>query len=92
MGASGTKDMTLTPLGVRSTLARYSLKVTQSHGMPCRMVSIGTASLRVSESMVRSRSSGLQGAKPKPQLPMTTLVTPCQPDMVHHGSQNNWLS
>ena len=84
--------MTFTPLGVRSTLARYSLKLTQSHGMPAFMVASGTASLRVSDSMARSRSSGLQGAKPKPQLPMTTVVTPCQPDMVHHGSQNNWLS
>jgi hypothetical protein len=33
----------------------------------------------------------LHGANPKPQLPMTTLVTPCQPDMVHQGSQKTWL-
>ena len=42
--------------------------------------------------MARSRSSGRHGANPKPQLPITTLVTPCQPDMVHHGSQKTWLS
>jgi hypothetical protein len=66
--------------------------VTQSQGMPTRIVSSGTASLRDRASMARSRSSGSQGAKPNPQLPMTTLVTPCQPDMVHHGSQNTWLS
>ena len=84
--------MTLTPFGVRSTLSRNSPNVTQSNGMPAFMVASGTASLRTSESIVRSRSSGLHGAKPKPQLPMTTLVTPCQPDMVHHGSQNSWLS
>ena len=84
--------MMLTPLGARSTLARYSPNVTQSHGMPCRIVSSGTASLRTRESIARSRSSGLNGAKPKPQLPITTLVTPCQPDIVHHGSQNSWLS
>ena len=66
--------------------------MTQSHGMPTRIVLSGTASLRESESMARSRSSGRHGAKPKPQLPITTLVTPCQPDMVHHGSQNTWLS
>ena len=84
--------MTLTPLAVRLTLSRNSGKVTQSHGMPACIVLRGTASFRERLSMVRSRSSGLQGAKPKPQLPMTTLVTPCQPDMVHHGSQNNWLS
>ena len=84
--------MTLTPLGVRSTLSRNSGKVTQSHGMPARIVFSGTASLRERLSIARSRSSGLHGAKPKPQLPITTLVTPCQPDIVHHGSQNTWLS
>ena len=43
-------------------------------------------------SIVRSWSSGRHGAKPKPQLPITTLVTPCHPDIVHHGSQKTWLS
>ena len=66
--------------------------MTQSQGMPTRMVLSGTASLRETVSMARSRSSGRQGANPNPQLPMTTLVTPCQLDMVHHGSQNTWLS
>lgn len=84
--------MTLTPLGARPTLSRNSGNVSQSHGMPTFMVSIGTASLRDRLNMARSRSAGLQGAKPKPQLPITTLVTPCQPDIVHHGSQNSWLS
>ena len=77
---------------MRSTLSRNSGNVSQSHGMPAFIVLSGTASLRESDSIVRSRSSGLHGAKPKPQLPMTTLVTPCQPDIVHHGSQNTWLS
>ena len=66
--------------------------MTQSQGMPTRMVSRGTASLRDRLSMARSRPAGSHGAKPNPQLPITTLVTPCQPDMVHQGSQNTWLS
>ena len=84
--------MTFTPFGVRSTLSRNSGNVTQSQGIPARMVRKGTASLRERLNIARSRSSGLHGAKPKPQLPMTTLVTPCQPDMVHQGSQKSWLS
>ena len=81
-----------TPFGVRSTLSRNSGNVTQSHGMPARIVLSGTASFRDTVSIARSWSSGRHGAKPKPQLPITTLVTPCQPDIVHHGSQNTWLS
>ena len=34
-----------------------------------------------------SRSSGLQGAKVTPQLPITTEVTPCQHGEVASGSQ-----
>src|SRR5919204_633401 len=32
--------------------------------------------------MMSSRSSGLQGAKPKPHCPIVSVVTPCQPDSV----------
>ena len=39
-------------------------------------------------SMARSWSSGLQGAKPKPQFPIATEVTPCQPEIEQYGSQN----
>ena len=38
-------------------------------------------------SMARSRMSGWTGANPKPQLPITMEVTPCQPDSVQYGSQ-----
>ena len=91
-GASGTSDITFTPFGIRSMLSRNSGNVSQSQGMPARIVFSGTASLRDRLSIARSWSSSRQGAKPKPQLPMTTLVTPCQPDIVHHGSQKIWLS
>ena len=71
-----------TALGARSTLSRNSGNVTQSHGMPACMDAIGIASTRVMVSMARSRSAGRTGAKPKPQLPITTEVMPCQLDSV----------
>ena len=39
-----------------------------------------------------SRSSGRQGAIVKPQLPVTTVVTPCHGDGVANGSQKSWQS
>lgn len=42
----------------------------------------GIASTFVIDFIESSRSSGRQGAKPKPQLPITTVVTPCQPEPV----------
>ena len=48
--------------------------------MPACIEAIGIASTRVIDSMARSRSAGRTGAKPKPQLPITTEVMPCQLD------------
>ena len=42
--------------------------------------------------MTRCRSSLAQGARVKPQLPMTTLVIPCQHEQVPRGSQKIWAS
>src|SRR5262245_43044180 len=84
--AVGMYCTTLTPLGVRSRESRYSGIVSQSHVIPWRIDSYGIASVRVMVSIDRSRKSGLHGAKPKPQLPRTTDVTPCHPEMVHQGS------
>jgi len=56
------------------------------------MASIGMASVRTMVSIDRSRKSGLQGANPKPQLPSTTEVTPCQLEIEHHGSHRTWAS
>ena len=36
--------------------------------------------------------AGLTGATPTPQLPMTTVVTPCQGELVSSGSQATWAS
>ncbi len=40
----------------------------------------------------RSWSSALQGAKPTPQLPITTVVTPCQDEGCIRSSQVAWPS
>ena len=42
--------------------------------------------------MSHSCSSGFAGANPTPQLPITTVVTPCQVDGVSSGSQVTWPS
>ena len=70
------------PLGIRSRVSRNSGKVTQSQSMPSFIESKGIASTRDMLSMARSRFSGATGAKPKPQLPSTSEVTPCQPESV----------
>ena len=53
--------------------------------MPLTIDSYGIASVRVIVSIERSRKSGRTGAKPNPQLPSTTDVTPCQPEIVQYG-------
>lgn len=79
-GFMGKNERTLTDFF--STIHRiHELgNVTQSQGMPNCMDFNGMASVRTMVNMARSRKSGCTGANPKPQLPITTLVTPCQPD------------
>ena len=50
--------------------------------MPSFMEAMGIASTRVIDIMARSRSAGRTGAKPKPQLPITTDVMPCHEESV----------
>ena len=54
--------------------------------MPACIASAGMSSARSRLRTTRCRSSGRQGASVKPQLPMTTLVTPCQHEHVPSGS------
>ena len=42
--------------------------------------------------MTRSRMSGRTGATPTPQLPNSTVVTPCSGEQVTSGSQASWAS
>ena len=63
-----------------------------STGRPARSASSGMPSTNCSSRMSVSRCSGRQGATVKPQLPMTTVVTPCHGDGLADGSQNSWQS
>ena len=65
----------------------YSGKVSQSQVMPFDSTSKGMASTLTRSRIAISRVSGRQGAMPTPQLPITTLVTPCHDDGVTAPSQ-----
>ena len=56
------------------------------------MASAGMSSARSRFLTTRCFSSGRQGARVKPQLPITTVVTPCQQEQVPRGSQATWAS
>jgi hypothetical protein len=70
-------------------IMRHPSALTQSQGIPAFIDANGIASLRVIVSIERSLSSGLTGANPKPQLPITIEVTPCQLDILQYGSQKS---
>ena len=60
--------------------------------MPASMASGEISSARSRLRMTSSLSASLHGASEKPQLPITTLVIPCQHEQVPNGSQNTWAS
>ena len=69
--------------GLRLAAAsRYCGKVSQSQVMPAFSTSNGIASTFTRSRIAISRAAGRQGAMPTPQLPITTVVTPCQLDGV----------
>ena len=72
---------------MRSTASRYSGKLVHSQVMPSVMAEPGMSSTPSMRSMSQSCRSGLAGANPTPQLPMTTVVTPCHELGVTTGSQ-----
>ena len=78
--------------GWRSMASRYSGKVSQPHWMPSDSAAPGMSSTPSIRPMSHSCRSGATGAKPTPQLPMTTVVTPCQHDGVSSGSHVIWPS
>ena len=67
-------------------------KVSQSQVIPLLKTSNGIASTLTRSHAAISRTSGLHGAIPTPQLPITTEVTPCHDDDVMRGSQQIWAS
>ena len=64
----------------------------QSSPTPARMASIDMPSTFSSVRRMRSRCAGRVGAMPKPQLPITTVVTPCHGEMLSMRSQNTCTS
>jgi hypothetical protein len=70
----------------RSIASRYSGYVSKSQRTPPRSASSDMPSTCVSARSVRSRSPGRHGAIVKPQLPMTTVVTPSATDGVANES------
>jgi hypothetical protein len=60
--------------------------------MPARMASIDMPSTFSSVRRMSSRCAGRVGATAKPQLPITTVVTPCHGDTVSMRSQNSCTS
>ena len=70
-----------------SSASRYWGKVSQFQGRPSVITTSGTSSTPSMTLTRMSRCSGLQGAKPTPQLPMTTEVTPCPDDGASRFSQ-----
>ena len=64
--------------GRRSSASRYSPKLCHDQSRPSWRAEPGMSSTPSISSMRRSWSAGRTGANPTPQLPMTTVVTPCQ--------------
>ena len=60
--------------------------------MPSVIADPGMSSTPSISSISHSWRSGAAGAKPTPQLPITTVVTPCHELGVTHGSHVTWAS
>ena len=72
--------------------SRYSGKLSQPQRMPSDSAAPGMSSTPSMRPISQSCLSGATGAKPTPQLPITTVVTPCQQDGDSKASQVAWPS
>ena len=88
----GTSALTSSTRGRRSSSSRYSGNVSQFHVMPSASAVPGMSSTPSMSWISQSCRSGCAGANPTPQLPITTVVTPCQLDGDTSGSQVAWPS
>ena len=70
----------------RSRASRNSGKVSHSHTRPSLRAAPGMSSTPSISPINQSCRSGAAGANPTPQLPMTSVVTPCQHDGDSCGS------
>ena len=86
------KAPTFRRFGRSSIARRYSGNDSKHQSMPASSDSSAMPSTFSSVRAMTSRCSGRVGATPNPQLPMTTLVTPCQLDGVRSPSHRIWAS
>ena len=78
--------------GMDSSTSRYSEKLCQPHGNPADKDGPGMSSTPSIRPISQSWRSGVAGANPTPQLPITTVETPCHSDGVICSSQATWPS
>ena len=90
--ACGSSAQTSMSRGRRSSASRYSPKVSHCQSRPSCITAPGMSSTPSISSISCSRSAGLQGAKPTPQLPITAVVTPCQAEGARWLSHTAWAS
>ena len=83
----GISEPTSSASGRSEMTSRNSGYVSQPHLMPSLSAAPGMSSTPSIKPMSHSCLSGRTGANPTPQLPMTTVVTPCQHDGVSVSSQ-----
>jgi hypothetical protein len=82
----------LIAFGSLPTTSRYSLNVVQFQRTAAPIASAEMSSARMMFERIMSRCSAEPGARVKPQLPMTAVVTPCQHEQLPSGSQNTCAS
>ena len=78
--------------GRASTSSRNSGKDCHDQERPSSRTTPGMSSTPSISSIRRLWSDGRTGAKPTPQLPVTTVVTPCQAEGAREVSQVAWPS
>ena len=93
-GVWPSRTAALMPRPRLSTASRYCGKVSngQSDPMPASKASRLIPSTFSRVRRIRRRCSGRVGATPKPQFPMTTVVTPCHGEMLSMRSHITWAS
>ncbi len=75
-----------------SMASMYSPKVSQVQGSTAARAFTGRSSTQQKVASIASRCSGLSGASVSPQLPVRTVVTPCQMEEVQSLSQKGCAS
>ena len=90
--ACGTCVPTSIMRGARSSASRYSGNDSHRQSMPSHSAVPGMSSTPSMSSMSPCSPPGCTGANPTPQLPITTVVTPCQHDGASCESHVAWPS